>query len=77
YTFSWSDDESGKTCFTDAYCQYLGLPTILRRYQLSTCVHSWPTKIYKAINKWQVARGFDPTTTDFAHYLGYPIYEII
>ncbi|KAF9263802.1 hypothetical protein L218DRAFT_309855, partial [Marasmius fiardii PR-910] len=35
---------------------------------------SWPTRTYKKIYNWQVSRGFDPKTTDFACYLGCPIY---
>ncbi|KAK7060739.1 hypothetical protein VNI00_000471 [Paramarasmius palmivorus] len=36
---------------------------------------SYPKYTYDAIHKWQVAKGFDPSTPDFARSLGYPILE--
>ncbi|KAL0566181.1 hypothetical protein V5O48_015836 [Marasmius crinis-equi] len=39
--------------------------------------YSWDKKAYKAIREYQVARGFDPTTSDFARHLGYPIYKVV
>ncbi|KAF9265358.1 hypothetical protein L218DRAFT_833001, partial [Marasmius fiardii PR-910] len=74
---SWSSDENGKTCFSNSYCESLGLPTQLRVSSVTSRKFSWPTKIYKTIEKWQIARGFNPTTTQFAHYLGYPVYQVI
>ncbi|KAK7026085.1 hypothetical protein VNI00_015731 [Paramarasmius palmivorus] len=38
---------------------------------------SWPTDVYTALRKWQVARGFDPSTADWARSCGYPELEII
>ncbi|KAG7096307.1 hypothetical protein E1B28_003753 [Marasmius oreades] len=74
----WSSDENGKTRISNRTCRYLGLPA-------GRCVtngarswwHSWPTQVYKDIRKWQVSRGFDPTTTDFARYLKHPIFDVI
>ncbi|KAK7021864.1 hypothetical protein VNI00_017211 [Paramarasmius palmivorus] len=40
-------------------------------------LRSWPTHIYTALRDWQVARGFDPSTTDFARACGYPVLEIL
>ncbi|KAK7051658.1 hypothetical protein VNI00_004637 [Paramarasmius palmivorus] len=38
---------------------------------------SWPSYVYTVIREWQVARGFDPGTADFARSLGYPEFEIL
>ncbi|KAF9259691.1 hypothetical protein L218DRAFT_1003548 [Marasmius fiardii PR-910] len=73
----WSDDENGRTSFPDETCEYLGLPTELNIQVFSPDQYSWPVETYNEIHRWQVSRGFDPTTTDFARYLGSPIYEVI
>ncbi|KAK7025582.1 hypothetical protein VNI00_015875 [Paramarasmius palmivorus] len=38
---------------------------------------TWPSHAYAAIRNWQVARGFDPTTADFARSCGYPEFDIL
>ncbi|KAG7090118.1 hypothetical protein E1B28_011729 [Marasmius oreades] len=57
-------------------CKYLGLPFKLSLeatpYQLS-----WPTKIYKAVRGYQITKGFNPKTTDFAQSLWYPIVDVV
>ncbi|KAF9255373.1 hypothetical protein L218DRAFT_991915 [Marasmius fiardii PR-910] len=75
---TWSLDEDGQTFLSPDCCKYLGLPTKLW-VSTPVTVHqlSWSTKAYEIIHKWQVARGFDPTTTDFASYLGFPVYNIV
>ena len=40
-------------------------------------VLTWPSHVYTAIRNWQVARGFDPTTADFARSCGYPELDIL
>ncbi|KAG7097612.1 hypothetical protein E1B28_004946 [Marasmius oreades] len=74
---TWHFDENGRNAIPYDYCKYLGLPTKLWVKDLTTWRSSWPTETYKTVHKWQVARGFDPTTPDFARYLGYPVYEIV
>ncbi|KAG7097932.1 hypothetical protein E1B28_005243 [Marasmius oreades] len=70
-THTWSFDENGRTPIPRHHCKDLGLPTKLERHGVKSKIFSWPSETYKTIHKWQTARGFDPTTTDFAHYLGY------
>ncbi|KAI3604523.1 hypothetical protein WG66_008247 [Moniliophthora roreri] len=43
----------------------------------SATLRSWPTHVYTALQDWQKARGFDPSTTDWERELGYPKLEII
>ncbi|KAG7090126.1 hypothetical protein E1B28_011735 [Marasmius oreades] len=75
--YHWSFDPTGQTPFSPDMCKYLGLPFKLT-LQVTHCQKSWPTKIYKAVHAHQIARGFDPNTTDFARYLGWPrIFEIV
>ncbi|ESK90598.1 hypothetical protein Moror_4234 [Moniliophthora roreri MCA 2997] len=40
-------------------------------------LYSWPMYLYEAIRNWQVARGFDPTTANFARHMNYPELEVI
>ncbi|KAG7097643.1 hypothetical protein E1B28_004975 [Marasmius oreades] len=75
-THTWSYHENGETPIPHHHCEYLGLPTKLN-VEFSSRAHRWPSETYKNIHKWQVARGFDPTTADFACYLKYPIYEVL
>ncbi|KAG7097642.1 hypothetical protein E1B28_004974 [Marasmius oreades] len=74
---TWSHDENGETPIPHHHCEYLGLPTKLNVSESSSRAYRWPSETYKIIHKWQVARGFDPTTADFARYLEYPIYEVL
>ncbi|KAF9262794.1 hypothetical protein L218DRAFT_988058 [Marasmius fiardii PR-910] len=67
----WSFDKLGQSHISDGMCQDLGLPTSLTVRSLGTdkvVQGSYPTKVYKRLYSWQVARGFDPTTTDFARH---------
>ncbi|KAG7098001.1 hypothetical protein E1B28_005309 [Marasmius oreades] len=74
----WSYDKNGQTEISNQECEHLGLPCKLKKISYSAHAYSWPTKVYKDIHKWQVLRGFDPTTTSFAHHLGYPAqFEVI
>ncbi|KAL0573357.1 hypothetical protein V5O48_008600 [Marasmius crinis-equi] len=41
-----------------------------------TLRYYWNNDIYRWIHQYQLARGFDPTTPDFAQHLGYPIYQV-
>ncbi|KAG7097616.1 hypothetical protein E1B28_004950 [Marasmius oreades] len=74
---TWSHDENGETPIPHHHCNYLGLPTELSLAICSSNTFYWPSEVYKSIHKWQVARGFDPTTADFARYLDHPIYEVL
>ncbi|KAL0575866.1 hypothetical protein V5O48_006116 [Marasmius crinis-equi] len=42
------------------------------------CVErSWKTSTYQRLRDYQIARGFDPTTTDLARHLDYQIFDIV
>ncbi|KAF9266045.1 hypothetical protein L218DRAFT_922406 [Marasmius fiardii PR-910] len=74
---TWSFDKDGKTSISCLRCEYLGLPLKLLVLTGSTHKYIWSSETYQIIHKWQVARGFDPTTTDFAHHCEYPLYEVV
>ncbi|KAF9256449.1 hypothetical protein L218DRAFT_881672 [Marasmius fiardii PR-910] len=74
----WSFDAEGKSRISNRKRRYLGLPTrrLTYKHRVNHTV-SWPTSTYKGIHQWQLSRGFDPNTTDFARFLGYPAFEIM
>ncbi|KAK1226747.1 hypothetical protein PQX77_010264 [Marasmius sp. AFHP31] len=70
----WSFQEDGHPRISPESCLHLGLPVELGYHNLGCHSHSWPTTMYKSLHQYQIARGFDPTTADFARHLGYPIF---
>ncbi|KAK7060727.1 hypothetical protein VNI00_000459 [Paramarasmius palmivorus] len=68
--FFWSLDENGTTQIPESTREQLALPTVTPSPHESAKVffHSWPKSTYDAVYKWQVAKGFDPSTLDFAHH---------
>ncbi|KAF9263781.1 hypothetical protein L218DRAFT_864284, partial [Marasmius fiardii PR-910] len=68
----WSIDPSGQTSFSEDMCKKFGLPTQLLLNSYVTRENCYSTETYKTIQRWQVDRGFDPKTTDFARYLHPP-----
>uniref|UniRef100_A0A0W0FQT2 Uncharacterized protein n=1 Tax=Moniliophthora roreri TaxID=221103 RepID=A0A0W0FQT2_MONRR len=64
--YFWSFDETGRCEMSEE--EY---------WRDSVMLHSWPTSIYTTLRDWQEARGFDPTTSNWAQELGYPELEII
>ena len=77
-THFWSLDENGRSEMTEEECRRWGVPKLYLHvdfYQPRAV--TWPSHVYDAIRDWQVARGFDPTTVDFAQSLGYPEFDII
>ncbi|KAG7096492.1 hypothetical protein E1B28_003922 [Marasmius oreades] len=74
---SWSFDEHGQTSIPEDECEYLGLPTKILVTRSTNYKVFWPTETYNLIRQWQIARGFDPTTTEFARYLGFPALDVI
>ncbi|KAG7097836.1 hypothetical protein E1B28_005154 [Marasmius oreades] len=73
---TWSHDKNGQIAIPRHHYKDLGLPTELSVKEFTSYPCSWPSETYKSIHKWQIARGFDPTTIDFTRYLRYPIYEV-
>ncbi|KAK1234471.1 hypothetical protein PQX77_002325 [Marasmius sp. AFHP31] len=66
----WSFDEDGQSPFSHNLCLDLGLPTTFTIYQ-SFHSSSWSNDAYDSLSQYQILRGFDPSTTDFARSLGY------
>ncbi|KAK1225546.1 hypothetical protein PQX77_011516 [Marasmius sp. AFHP31] len=66
----WSFHEDGRHPLSTEVCNNLGLPIVLQ-FRKSFLSRSWSTKHFKLIHRYQLLRGFDPTTTNFARHLGY------
>ncbi|KAK1218283.1 hypothetical protein PQX77_019037 [Marasmius sp. AFHP31] len=69
----WSLHEHGQHRLSPESCLDFGLPIELEFFRHS---HDYPRKInhYKLIHQYQLLRGFDPTTTNFAQHLGFDIH---
>ncbi|KAG7090095.1 hypothetical protein E1B28_011711 [Marasmius oreades] len=74
--YHWSFDPTGQTPLTPDMCKYLGLPFKLSLEVIPLQI-SWSTKIYKAVRDYQIVRGFDPASTDFAQSFSYPVYDVV
>ncbi|KAK1235528.1 hypothetical protein PQX77_001243 [Marasmius sp. AFHP31] len=68
----WSFHEDGQHRLSPELCLNCGLPIVLEVEHLDD--RSLKTNNYKLIRQYQLLRGFDPTTTDFAQHLGYDDY---
>ncbi|KAI3609777.1 hypothetical protein WG66_007523 [Moniliophthora roreri] len=69
----WSFDSAGESEVPEYLRNLLGLPELELEVDVrfgSLCVHD-------AIRRWQVARGCNPDTADFAEKLGYPELELV
>ncbi|KAK1223237.1 hypothetical protein PQX77_013888 [Marasmius sp. AFHP31] len=66
----WSFDEEGHSPLSDDLCQDFGLPTTFSISQ-SSYSYSWSNEAYDSLRQYQLLRGFDPSTTDFARSLGF------
>ncbi|KAK1227906.1 hypothetical protein PQX77_009074 [Marasmius sp. AFHP31] len=66
----WSFHKDGCSPLSPDTCYSLGLPTKLRYYSRNSA-NSWSNEDYQRIHQYQLLRGFDPSTTDFARHLGY------
>ncbi|ESK89814.1 hypothetical protein Moror_16799 [Moniliophthora roreri MCA 2997] len=70
----WSFDKNGISKISEFESKCMNLPNVvLSRVRLQ--LKSWPKHVYDAIHAWQIARGFDPATADFARSLNQPILE--
>ncbi|KAK1219954.1 hypothetical protein PQX77_017298 [Marasmius sp. AFHP31] len=67
----WSFQEDGHSHISPESCFHLGLPVELDYNNWGHLSYSWPTDQYKLIHQYQIARGFNPTTANFAQRLGY------
>ncbi|KAJ8089581.1 hypothetical protein PM082_014837 [Marasmius tenuissimus] len=67
----WSFYEDGPSQLSPETCHDLGLPVDLDFRDWGYKSFSWSIDRYKSLHHYQLLRGFDPTTTDFARHLGY------
>ncbi|KAJ8083403.1 hypothetical protein PM082_009275 [Marasmius tenuissimus] len=67
----WSFHEDGRIPLSADICSDFGLPFQLESYSPWCYLVPCPTKTYKLIHRYQLLRGVDPTTTNFACLLGY------
>uniref|UniRef100_A0A0W0FXK7 Uncharacterized protein n=1 Tax=Moniliophthora roreri TaxID=221103 RepID=A0A0W0FXK7_MONRR len=70
----WSLDRNGISEIPETECKRMGLPIIILD-QVELYFHTWPKYVYDGLHAWQVARGFDIATADFARSLGLPTLE--
>ncbi|EEB89279.1 hypothetical protein MPER_12639, partial [Moniliophthora perniciosa FA553] len=77
YTYFWSFDEDGQSRIPENEWDRWGIPILIPDIRYFTEFLSWPTHIYTALRKWQITRGFDPSTADWARDLGCPELEIV
>uniref|UniRef100_A0A0W0G267 Uncharacterized protein n=1 Tax=Moniliophthora roreri TaxID=221103 RepID=A0A0W0G267_MONRR len=75
----WSFDKTGQSQLSEEECEWWGLPVLVpdTRHPIGVELYSWPTHIYTALQDWQKAMGFDPTTSDWAQSRGYLELEIV
>ncbi|KAK1223951.1 hypothetical protein PQX77_013159 [Marasmius sp. AFHP31] len=66
----WSFDEAGHSTLSDDLYNDFGLPKTLHFFQYFMS-RSWSNDAYSCSRQYQLLRGFDPSTTDFARSLGY------
>ncbi|KAL0569654.1 hypothetical protein V5O48_012309 [Marasmius crinis-equi] len=72
----WSFDPTGQHPLPPKICEELGLPVELSLECQVPWQLRWNNEHYKRMHQYQLARGFDPKTTEFARHLGYPIYQV-
>ncbi|KAK7041748.1 hypothetical protein VNI00_009037 [Paramarasmius palmivorus] len=72
--YYWSSDEAGEKRIPYHECIRMGLPRLVPG-PIRLSLRSWPKDAYDSIYQYQLARGFDPSTTRFAETLGLPIYD--
>ncbi|ESK82522.1 hypothetical protein Moror_14389 [Moniliophthora roreri MCA 2997] len=77
HTHFWSFDEDGRSRIPEDEWARWGIPILTPYTNSSILLYSWPTHIYSALRNWQIARGSDPSTADWARERGYPEFEIV
>ncbi|KAK1234093.1 hypothetical protein PQX77_002712 [Marasmius sp. AFHP31] len=66
----WSFDRDGRSPLTHETCRSLDLPIELDFKPRGSRSFSWSNNTYKHFHQYQLTRGFDPSSTDFARQLG-------
>ncbi|KAL0058960.1 hypothetical protein AAF712_014327 [Marasmius tenuissimus] len=74
--YYWSLDPTGDSVMPETQRVALHLPSFYQSIHPLEPTH-WTVEVYDLVRQWQEAQGFDPTTTDFARSLCYPILEIL
>ncbi|KAJ8087310.1 hypothetical protein PM082_006140 [Marasmius tenuissimus] len=67
----WSFREDGWSPRSPESCNKFGLPTKLFFENDGPHSFSWPNNSYKGLCEYQISRGYDPKTLDFARHLGF------
>ncbi|KAK1225826.1 hypothetical protein PQX77_011237 [Marasmius sp. AFHP31] len=70
----WSFHEDSRSPISPESCRDLGLPNELEFKADGHLSHSWSTDNYTLIHRYQLLRGYDPTTIDFARHLGQDVF---
>ncbi|KAK7020750.1 hypothetical protein VNI00_017605 [Paramarasmius palmivorus] len=79
----WSLDETGQSQMSEDECEEWGIPNLTPSPAKMPLCNIGPMLLYspphicEALRDWQTARGYDPSTADYARYMGYPEYEIV
>ncbi|KAL0068189.1 hypothetical protein AAF712_004849 [Marasmius tenuissimus] len=68
--YYWSLDSAGRVALSDTECSALGLPLLLPSCDLK--YRTFQPEVYDFVGRFLEAKGFNPTSTDFAESLGYP-----
>uniref|UniRef100_A0A0W0FR71 Uncharacterized protein n=1 Tax=Moniliophthora roreri TaxID=221103 RepID=A0A0W0FR71_MONRR len=76
HTHFWSFDKTGHSRIPEVEWKRWDLPVLTPDTSI-VCLRSWPTHVYTTLRDWQIARGFDPSTSDWARHVGCPELEII
>ncbi|KAK1235919.1 hypothetical protein PQX77_000840 [Marasmius sp. AFHP31] len=71
----WSFHEDGRSPLSRKACRSLGLPIKLVFIYPDSCGFAASDNAHRYLHQYQLNRGFDPSTADFARHLGY--YDII
>ncbi|ESK87965.1 hypothetical protein Moror_10879 [Moniliophthora roreri MCA 2997] len=75
--YFWSFGRTGQSRMSEEECERWGLPVLTLFTSSSVWLYSWPAHVYTALRDWQMARGFDPATFDWARHMSYPEFEIL
>ncbi|KAF9257159.1 hypothetical protein L218DRAFT_936087 [Marasmius fiardii PR-910] len=75
HLYYWSTDPDGQSIMPESQRLSLRLPSFIPDAWVTW--YTWTSDIYDTIWAWQEMKGFDPTTTDFARSLGYPVMEVV
>ncbi|KAG7088004.1 hypothetical protein E1B28_012043 [Marasmius oreades] len=73
--YYWSTDPEGRSAMPEDQHLSLGLPSFIPDVWAE--YYTWSADTYDLIRAWQEMKCFDPSTTEFARSLGYPIMELI